>query len=248
MPFMRRSSGIRRHNASLRAGRVARRGRLAVEPLERRGMLAAVLGEPLPVCDMPVAVDVPPLPEGWSLALVDPWGYAWCWLPPPDAWEPPPPHELPGEGELSGGKGLVEGRDGWLVDPPTTTPNLAEEYREFVALHPAWPEEHGAGGIQLMVITPSRHVPWVELGTPGEARAFDAWYEATYLRSELDDPLPPTDDVPVFAQTGVDTATSPTPTGPAALPLSDAIWAGLGSPHAGAESTATAPAGNRRRR
>ncbi|MFM8525214.1 MAG: hypothetical protein ACKOCM_06300 [Cyanobacteriota bacterium] len=50
-------------------------------------------------------------------------------------------------------------------------------YQAFLKENPQWEAEHGAGGIQLQVITPSAHQPWIELSTPGAAQAFDAWFE-----------------------------------------------------------------------
>lgn len=55
-----------------------------------------------------------------------------------------------------------------------------DTYLEFVRQNPTWPEENGASGIQLQVITASTHLPWIEFGTPGEAKAFDTWYEQTW--------------------------------------------------------------------
>lgn len=69
--------------------------------------------------------------------------------------------------------GMPEGGDHGGSDP------TLDSYLEFVRRNPTWPEENGAGGIQLQVITASGHLPWIEFGTPGEARAFDAWFERT---------------------------------------------------------------------
>lgn len=54
-------------------------------------------------------------------------------------------------------------------------------YLNFLKDNPEWAADHGAGGLQLQVITPSAHLPWIELSTPGAARAFDTWYEQTQL-------------------------------------------------------------------
>lgn len=54
-------------------------------------------------------------------------------------------------------------------------------YLAFLRDNPRWPDRHGAGGIQLDVITASSHLPWVEFGTPGLARAFDVWFERNVM-------------------------------------------------------------------
>lgn len=54
-------------------------------------------------------------------------------------------------------------------------------YLNFLKDNPEWAADHGAGGLQLQVITPSAHLPWIELSTPGAARAFDTWYEQAQL-------------------------------------------------------------------
>jgi hypothetical protein len=163
---------------------------------------------------------------------------------------------------------------------------ILEEYRDFVTQNPTWPEEHGAGGIQLTVMTPSKYLPQIKLSTPGEARSFDAWWEQrTLVRNEAIAPIPAIDDVPAAVEDGafVDSEPSlegvepvlvvfpgvPTPVEPidlpkpvaaptdgsdvsayagtSALPLSEAVWAVLGSTQAGAEATAVTPVGGRRR-
>ncbi|MEI7780693.1 MAG: hypothetical protein WCJ18_02055 [Planctomycetota bacterium] len=72
--------------------------------------------------------------------------------------------------------------------PEVAPPDFLAAYDAFLAEHPDWLFDHGAAGIELMVIAPSTHLPWIELSTPGAARAFDAWYEQTYLLISIDDP------------------------------------------------------------
>ncbi|MEI8227561.1 MAG: hypothetical protein WCH77_04790 [Planctomycetota bacterium] len=72
--------------------------------------------------------------------------------------------------------------------PEAAPQDFLAEYDAFLAEHPDWLSDHGADGIQLMVIAPSTHLPWIELSTPGAARAFDAWYEQTYLQICIDYP------------------------------------------------------------
>lgn len=57
------------------------------------------------------------------------------------------------------------------------TEDYLKEFNRFLAANPDWLADHGADGIQLCVMTPSQYVDGVELSNPGEARAFDAWFE-----------------------------------------------------------------------
>lgn len=72
--------------------------------------------------------------------------------------------------------------------PEAAPQDFLAEYDAFLAEHPDWLSDHGADGIQLMVIAASTHLPGIELSTPGAARAFDAWYEQTYLQICIDYP------------------------------------------------------------
>lgn len=74
------------------------------------------------------------------------------------------------------------------VEPAPWVDPIRWEYWSFVENNPQWPEENGAGGIQLQVFTPSTFLPWISLGTPGEAMAFDRWYEQTYLKPVMSEP------------------------------------------------------------
>lgn len=71
---------------------------------------------------------------------------------------------------------------------PEETPSWVDpilgEYRFFLEENPQWLEDNGGGGMQIQVMTPSQFLPWIELGTPGQATAFDRWYHQTYLASE----------------------------------------------------------------
>jgi len=79
-----------------------------------------------------------------------------------------------------------------IPDPGLGDPSLSPEsdptydaYLAFVAENPDWPEQNGADGIQLQVITASAHLPWIELATPGAAQAFDRWYEQIFRPQQL---------------------------------------------------------------
>lgn len=106
-----------------------------------------------------------------------------CWLPEGfDVTEPAAPPDVEwnpdGIGETLDDPLIIV--DPIVKDPIAFDPTL-DEYLDFVRQNPTWPEDHGAGGIQLQVIEPSSHLPWIEFGTPGEARAFDAWYGEALL-------------------------------------------------------------------
>jgi len=205
------------------------------------------------------------LPEGWSLTLVNPWDTAGCWILPPGDEGAPPTIDLPiGEivpedGSISDGstdwvwESVDEEEhesdyvrpDGWvrcatdLISQNIRT-KILNDYRDFVSQNPAWPEEHGAGGIQLMVLTPSSFVPGVVLSTPGEALSFDAW-----LQEIRGFPIHP-----VFGASPNATSTvgDPTPSATAGgLSYRDAAWASLFSTSSAVESTNATPSGGRRR-
>jgi hypothetical protein len=283
MADLNHKSRDRRLNRVERFGRFASRARrLAFESLEQRGMLAALIGATPADCEMPIPADAEPpveesviaLPEGWSLTLVNPWETAGCWILPPGDDVAQPTIDLPSEEILA--EGSIEGEealdpdfvqpDGWIRCGTDLVMNglgnyLVEQYREFVGLNPTWPEEHGAGGIQLMVITPSQHVRWAELSTPGEARSFDAWYEQTYLGIDPIDSLPPSDDAPVTVDdrnlygpelpvpvASPTDGSDGTPKSAASVAsVADAAWASFFTGQGGSESAGTTPVGGRRR-
>jgi hypothetical protein len=200
---------------------------LAFEPLEQRGMMAAVVGA-LPVaCEMQ-SEDAMALPEGVSLLLIGP--------------------DVSIEGLIAeGGDDQVDGSlpEDWLrcgtdLILQNASNKILAEYHEFVAQNPTWPEQHGAGGIQLMVLTPSRLLRGVVLSTPGEALSFDAW-----LQEIRGFPIGP-----VFGDSpnATSTASDPTPSADASgLSYRDAAWASLFSTTSAAEPTNATPAGGRRR-
>lgn len=90
-----------------------------------------------------------------------------------------------------------------VIEPPEPSPGpdgtdsksdwLLDEYSRFLALNETWFDDHGGNAIQPQVMTASRHLPWIELPTPGAANAFDAWYSLTYL-----DGLPADGSDPIF--------------------------------------------------
>jgi len=256
-------------------------------------MLAAVIGAPPADCEMPIPADAEPpveeaviaLPEGWSLTLVNPWETAGCWILPPGDDVAPPTIDLP-LGEVvpedgtdwsflaTGGSDpipeWIEGDDRRRCGTDLVMKGLGDyvvdQYREFVGQNPTWPEEHGAGGIQLMVITRSKLFPWAELNTPGEARSFDAWYDQVFLNNAPADPQPSIDDgavtvddenlfspdrnsdqpVPATAPTGGSDGT-PMSAGTSAASVADAAWASFFTGQGGSESAGTTPVGSRRR-
>lgn len=63
-------------------------------------------------------------------------------------------------------------------DPQKTSPSdYLKDFGLWLASNPSWLEEQGFGGIQLQVITSSKTIPELEFSNPGQARAFDNWYE-----------------------------------------------------------------------
>jgi hypothetical protein len=75
-----------------------------------------------------------------------------------------------------GTRSLANAFDAWFE---RSYPNR-RQYAAFLAENPTWVEENGGGGIQAYVDTGSRHVPWMQFGNPGNAKAFDAWFELQY--------------------------------------------------------------------
>jgi len=63
---------------------------------------------------------------------------------------------------------------------------LLGEYKTFLSENPDWIDSNSGGEIQAQVMTPSQYVA-IDLPNPGEARAFDLWFENSYLNySETD--------------------------------------------------------------
>jgi len=112
------------------------------------------------------------------------------------------------EGSVAGPDGRFEPRihiDPPIVDPIAVDPpiiddpseklhSLLDDFRVFLADHPAWLSDHGADGIELQVMTESQYVSGLFLSTPGTARAFDAWIEQTYLMVDGETPYVEPDD------------------------------------------------------
>ena len=150
----------------------SRRSSLRFESLEQRALLAAVL-LPGDEAESFEPVDVmEPVEQIELVELVE--QFKGC--------QPPIMVICPGIGD---GEEFLP----WTPWLPPMPPDFVAEYDAFLAEHPDWLSDHGADGIQLMVMAPSTHLPWIELSTPGAARAFDAWYEQTYLQVFIDDPL-----------------------------------------------------------
>jgi len=57
---------------------------------------------------------------------------------------------------------------------------LLSEYDSFLAENPNWITENSGGEMHAQVVTPSYYTG-LELADPGAARAFDLWFENTYL-------------------------------------------------------------------
>lgn len=100
----------------------------------------------------------------------------------PEVFPTPDPRVLRGNGELPIADAPIAEESEAPLEPtgPSEDPTYTA-YLECLRVNPQWAEDHGAGGIQLQVITPSAHLPWIELSTPGAARAFDTWYSQTLL-------------------------------------------------------------------
>lgn len=104
----------------------------------------------------------------------------------PDCPADQPPEDLPWDGQVPETALNLP----WTTKPrpivvvcprePGEDPTL-RAYQSFLKDNPTWPDEHGAGGIQPQVITASSHLPWIDLSTPGAARAFDAWFERNVM-------------------------------------------------------------------
>ena len=63
---------------------------------------------------------------------------------------------------------------------------LLGEYKIFLSENPDWIDSNSGGEIQAQVMTSSQYVA-IDLPNPGEARAFDLWFENSYLNySETD--------------------------------------------------------------
>lgn len=55
--------------------------------------------------------------------------------------------------------------------------DLLRDFEAWLVANPSWLEDKGFGGIQAQVITSSTIIPELEFSNPGQARAFDTWYE-----------------------------------------------------------------------
>jgi hypothetical protein len=58
---------------------------------------------------------------------------------------------------------------------------LLGEYKSFLSDNPDWVDAHSGGDLQLQVMTSSNYFDGIELSNPGEAHAFDAWFESSLL-------------------------------------------------------------------
>jgi hypothetical protein len=71
-------------------------------------------------------------------------------------------------------------------DPAEFNDYLLREYENFLSENPDWITENSGGDMHAQIITPSQYTD-LELADPGAARAFDLWFENTYLSyCELD--------------------------------------------------------------
>ena len=64
---------------------------------------------------------------------------------------------------------------------------LLGEYKTFLSENPDWIDSNSGGEFQAQVMTPSQYVA-IDLPNPGEARAFDLWFENSYLNYSDTDP------------------------------------------------------------
>jgi hypothetical protein len=65
--------------------------------------------------------------------------------------------------------------------------DLLNEYSAFLDANPDWITENSGGDMHAQVITPSQYTG-LELADPGAARAFDLWFENSYLTYSETDP------------------------------------------------------------
>jgi RNA polymerase sigma-70 factor (ECF subfamily) len=72
-------------------------------------------------------------------------------------------------------------------DPAEFNDYLLREYENFLSENPDWITENSGGDMHAQVITPSQYTD-LELADPGAARAFDLWFEKTYLSYSESDP------------------------------------------------------------
>jgi hypothetical protein len=124
-------------------------------PLIDVGGLPFMVCESAPGTDLEVPIEIPE----WT-------GDSDPWIDPIIGMEPTPEPELPEE-------------------PAPWDDPIHGEYQMFLEENPQWLEENGGGGMQIQVMTPSQYLPWIALGTPGQAMAFDRWYHQTYLAPEI---------------------------------------------------------------
>jgi hypothetical protein len=109
------------------------------------------------------------------------------------------PRPLPEEGDnglvdeqvlddSSGDTGNESGTDDWSDwDLGEYYNDLLNEYSAFLDANPDWITENSGGDMHVQVITPSQYTG-LELADPGAARAFDLWFEKTYLIYSESDP------------------------------------------------------------
>jgi len=88
------------------------------------------------------------------------------------------------EGESSEPDGELEIQP---YDPAEFNDYLLGEYKTFLSETPDWIASHSGGDFQAQVMTPSQYVG-IDLPNPGEARAFDLWFENAYLSYPEPDP------------------------------------------------------------
>jgi RNA polymerase sigma-70 factor (ECF subfamily) len=73
-------------------------------------------------------------------------------------------------------------------DPAEFNDYLLEEYNNFLSENPDWISSNSGGEIQAQVMTPSQYAA-IDLPNPGEACAFDLWFENSYLNYSETDPV-----------------------------------------------------------
>jgi RNA polymerase sigma-70 factor (ECF subfamily) len=65
-------------------------------------------------------------------------------------------------------------------DPAEFNDYLIREYKNFLSDNPDWISSNSGGEIQAQVMTPSQYAA-IDMPNPGAARAFDLWFENTFL-------------------------------------------------------------------
>lgn len=88
--------------------------------------------------------------------------------------------EITDGGSDATGEDVTTIDDSWEFDLGEFYNQLLREYDSFLVENPNWITENSGGEMHAQVVTPSYYTG-LELADPGAARAFDLWFENTYL-------------------------------------------------------------------